>query len=318
MTKTAKISFDTVSERDMDLLFANAFITYPGFIKLFSEAANIIANNIEVFNVVISKTEAHLGESDLTVSALIDGKEYVFLIEDKIDAIAMPNQHNRYIMRAEKGMKDKEYEYYEIFILCPEKYYDTDEEAKKYEHFVSYEKCRSFFKAFDTPDANIKLQQITQAIDKSHRPPQVIINENANAFFKQYKQYQEENYEQLYCRTKESSNGYWAHYTINLKNAYIHHKIQQGYVDLTFKGAAKSINNVQSLAEWLKGKGYTKIKGTVVGNSAAIRISVPALDMQKPFLSVNEKDLKQCFAAIITLTEIAAELENIRTILMQE
>ena len=316
MTKPKIISLDTVSERDMDMLFANAFVTYPDFIQLFLKEAGITVDTVELSRVEISKTDAHLGESDITVTAVIDGKKYGFLIEDKIDAIAMPDQHSRYIKRAKKGIKNKEFDSYEIFIVCPQKYYDTDGEAKKYEHMVSYEKCMDYFNSFDTPDANVKSQQIAQAIDKSHRPPQVIINENANAFFRKYKQYQEENYEELYCRTKETSNGYWAHYRVKLKNAHIHHKIQQGNVDLTFSGAADLIDNIQSLVDWLKENGYVKIKATVIGNSAAIRIGVPVLDMQQPFETVDERDLKQCFVAITVLAEIASELENIRKIVI--
>lgn len=310
----SNVSFSTVSERDMDMLFANALCTYPGFINLFLDAANINTENVEVNSVSLSKTEAHLGESDITVILTLDGIKYGFLIEDKIDAIAMPNQHERYIKRAEKGIKSSEYEKYEIFIVCPQKYYDIDEEAKKYEHFVSYEKCKKFFNSIDSVDARLKALQVSQAIEKSHKPPQVIINENANAFFRKYKQYQETHYEELSLRTRETSNGYWAHYNVNLKNAYIHHKIPQGYVDLTLKKAADKIDDVRILASWLNAHGYANVKGAVITNSASLRIIVPKLNMQNAFESVSENELKQCFEALKTLTEIASKLENIRKI----
>ena len=95
--------------------------TNPCFVRIFLEQTSHPEKPFEVVHVEQSKIEPGLGETVITVICYIDGKMYAPQIEDKIDAIAMPIW---------------------CYILCPESYHDTNAEAIKYKHFVSYEKCR--------------------------------------------------------------------------------------------------------------------------------------------------------------------------------
>lgn len=299
------ISFDTVSERDMDLLFMNAFIFDESFIKLFADKAGIRYQNIHVDKVELSKVTGNLGESDITVSAETDGIRYGFLIEDKIDAIAMPDQHKRYLLRADAAVQKGEYDQFAVFIVCPRKYYENNEEARKYENVVLYEDIRQHYSIQSTAMANLMIQQIDHAIRKAHRPPQVIINERANAFFKKYSEYRSLNYPGLHLSTKETSNGYWAHYRVRLKRASIHHKIPQGYVDLTIKIAENQFEFITMIAAWAEKHSKFKIIPVDFEKSAGLRISVPALNMQQPFETIDSEDIQTCFDAIQELTELA-------------
>jgi hypothetical protein len=137
--------FRNISERDMDLLFMEAFATDPCFVRLFLEQTSHLGKPFEVVHIEQSKMESGLGETGITVICNIDGEKYVLLIEDKIDAIAMPEQHDRYVKRGQKGVANNEYAGFDVFIVCPERYRNTNAEAMKYEHFVSYEKCREYF-----------------------------------------------------------------------------------------------------------------------------------------------------------------------------
>lgn len=65
--------------------------------------------------------ESGLGETDITVICNIDGEKLAFLIEDKIDAIAMPEQHDRYAKRGQKGVVNNEYAGFDVFIVCLER-----------------------------------------------------------------------------------------------------------------------------------------------------------------------------------------------------
>ena len=47
------------------------------------------------------------------------------------------------------------------------KYYEQDEEAKKYEYFVSYEKCKKYLESKDDLLSKIWVQQFEQSIEKS-------------------------------------------------------------------------------------------------------------------------------------------------------
>ena len=218
--------FSTISERDMDMLFLKVFSTEKAFLHLFIDKTDIKKTNIASINSVeLSRIEHGLGESDITVVFSIGKKTYGFLIEDKIDAITIPEQHSRYVKCGEKGIQDGRYDDYRVFIVCPEKYYQVNNEAKKYEYVVFYEECLAYFKHHTSAINKIRAQQVKSALDKAKRPPQVILNEKANEFFKHYIEYQKEHYPQFDIRTKDTSNGYWVRYNVNNPNASIHHKI---------------------------------------------------------------------------------------------
>ena len=308
-----KCTFSTISERDMDMLFLNAFSTEEEFLQLFIKKTDIKNSSKAIINSIeLSRTERGLGESDITVVFSIGKKTYGLLIEDKIDAIAMPEQHSRYIKRGNKGIEDGQFDEYEVFIICPEKYYLANNEAKKYEHVVYYEECLAYFEVHQSPINEIRKQQIINAIDKAKRPPQVILNEKANEFFKNYLEYQKENYPQLDIRTKDTSNGYWVRYSVNNPNASIHHKIPQGFVDLYIKNKECSIEYLQSLAVWLNEHGFKNVKAESFDKSLGLRMNVPILKMSEPFESTTEYDLKMCFGAIDEFTKLASIIKTIK------
>ena len=123
--------YRNVSERDMDLLFMEAFATDPAFSRLFLEQTGCAGKPFEIIHAERSKVDLGLGETDITIIYEIEGAKHALLIEDKIDAVAMPSQHERYVRRGLKGVENGEYDGFDIFILCPEKYRETNEEAAK-------------------------------------------------------------------------------------------------------------------------------------------------------------------------------------------
>ena len=88
---------NTITERDMDMLLAQAIMTDPDFCRFVLDKTDRRGKDICVKSVDVSKEDSNLGESDITVVLDIDGTQFGLLIEDKIDAIAMPDQHGRYV-----------------------------------------------------------------------------------------------------------------------------------------------------------------------------------------------------------------------------
>ncbi len=142
-----------------------AFVTDPAFPPLFIGKTENAGKAFDIVSAERSKVDSGLGESDITVLYEVEGTLYALLIEDKIDAIAMPNQHDRYVKRGQKGIANGEYSAFDIFILCPERYRQTNEEASKYEHFVSYEACRDYFAGREDAHSRLWYQQISQALE---------------------------------------------------------------------------------------------------------------------------------------------------------
>ena len=98
-----EIRFDTTLERDMDLLIMEEFICSPPFAKIFLDAVDIRgAYTIE--EAIHSMRDADLGESDIVFILKIGERRHALHIEDKVDAIAMDEQSDRYHRRAQKDI----------------------------------------------------------------------------------------------------------------------------------------------------------------------------------------------------------------------
>lgn len=150
-----RCSFSTVRERDMDLLFLESIVTDPGFCSLVLEKTDYANKSFRVLDAQLSRTELDLGESDLTVILEIEGKRIALLIEDKIDAIAMPDQCERYRLRGERGREKGDWEEFSIHIFCPQKYHCSNSESQKYQHYLSYEECKKYFDGKDDILSNV-------------------------------------------------------------------------------------------------------------------------------------------------------------------
>ena len=300
---------NTITERDMDMLLAQAIMSDLDFCRFVLDKTDRKGKDICVKSVDLSKDDNNLGESDITVVLDIDGTAYGLLIEDKIDAIAQPNQHERYIRRGDKGVNDGDYEEYAIFIFCPEKYYKNNSEAKLYEHLLTYEECRDYFEEKGDSISQFRSQQLAQAISKAKKPASNNVDEKANMFLRQYIQYQREHFPELDLSTKEDKNGWWTDLRTDLGYVYINHKIQEGYVDLTFPKASDKIERAKLIAEWARRHDLSEINVVKAKKSVMFRIHVPKLDMEKGFEYVNLKKLNKCFEAVKELTDFANMIE---------
>lgn len=300
---------NTITERDMDMLLSQAIMTDLDFCKYVLDKTNRSGKDVCVKSVDLSKEDSNLGESDVTVVLDIDGESFGLLIEDKIDAIAMPNQHERYIKRGDKGVKDGVYDAFAVFIFCPEKYYKNNNEAKLYEHLLTYEECRDYFKSKNDPLSQFRSQQLTQAISKAKKPASGSVDVKANSFLRQYIQYQRENYPDLDLSTKEDKNGWWTDFRTELGYVYINHKIQEGYVDLTFPRAADKVERAKLVADWARHHKLSEVGVVKTKKSVMLRVHVPKLDIIKGFEFTDSDDLKKCFDAIKELTDFANMIE---------
>lgn len=311
-------SLCTVYEHDMDVMLMQAMLTDPGFLGLFINKTDWTGLELKPIHAEISNSDVNLGETDITV-ILSDGiSKYAMLLEDKIDAVAQPDQHNRYVKRGDKAVRNGLYSDYKVFIVCPQKYYDSNDEAKKYEHFVSYEDCAEYFSKSSDSMSSIRYQEVMQAISKAKRPPQVYFNENANSFFRKYRAYQREHFPQLEMRTKESANGYWVDYKTRFpyRQAYLLHKLADGEVDLTFNRGKDMLPILESICGWFNKNGLTEISAPITGKSVALRMNVPKLQYKHDWENIPKEDIDKCFVVIMKMVDLAKLLNDIHRFLL--
>ena len=306
---------NTLCERDMDLLFMEAVLTDPGFGVLLLNKTDLAGKPFQIVGAELSKSDNDLGESDITIILDVDNIRYGLLIEDKIDAIAMPKQHDRYIKRGKKGIKAGEYNDFRVFIFCPKKYYDNNDEAKLYEYCLTYEECKEYFDSKADLLSAFRSRQLEQAITKAKKPQAIHVDEKANAFLRQYIKYQKEHYPSLDLSTKEDKNGWWTDFRTELGNVYINHKIQEGFVDLNFPKASDKIDRVKIIAEWVRLHKLTSAVAVKANKFSMLRLHVPKLDIKKGFEFVDTDELNQCFDAIKELTDFANIIEMTNSVL---
>lgn len=292
-----EIRFDTTLERDMDLLIMEEFICSPMFAKIFLDTVGI-QGDYTIEQVIHSMRDADLGESDIVFILNIVGKRYAIHIEDKIDALAMPNQRGRYSQRAEKDIVSGEYDEYSVLIVAPEKYLSANKEAHKYEHQIRYEQLRDYFAGKDDMRSQYKLALVDRAIYDQKLGYQYEANPGVVSFCASMDAYQKEHYPVLPIGTQ----AWWRGYKTLISTATIVYKANKGFCDLQFSSCTR-----EELLSKVKDFLSDRMTVEKAGKSASIRISVPPVWFEKPFHEkVSEVD--EALDAMTELYELARTL----------
>ena len=304
------VLFDDISERDMDMLFLDELVSSMDFLEIFTNKIGIHASRI--ISAQISKMDIVLGESDLTVIVESDGKKVGLLIEDKIDAIAMPDQAERYISRGEKGIRQNDYDEYYVFIVAPIKYLSSNSEAAKYPNQITYESILKYFERKTDGRSLFKAAQVGFAINKQKTGYDPIEDPRVTEFWKRYYQYQKRYYPGLYLLydgKKKGTRSGWPRFNTIIDRLYIVHKSNFGRIDLTFDGCGNRLLEIEDMIstvcpDYLK-EGYTIQK---IGKAAAVRLEVPIVDFHNSF-DEQISAIKECFNAVGKVNAFAKELD---------
>lgn len=302
-------SFSDVSEHDMDMLILEELVCSETFLHIFTDAIGL--NNASVLSVHSSKTDVSLGESDITVVIESNGEQIGLLIENKINAIAMPNQAKRYILRGEKGIAQGDYNRFFVFIIAPKNYLSNNTEAQKYPNKIEYEKILSYFENLNDLRSTFKIQQIRQAIEKQKKGYQAEKDPAVTDFWSRYATLQKAEYPKvdfIYNNDIKAANATWPRFRTAVDKLYMYHKTESGFVDLTFENCANRIIEVEQLLSNAVGnyakEGYSIHK---TNKSAAIRLTVPILDLHQPFDCQVDK-VKAGLDAVEKMSALARQL----------
>lgn len=309
--------FRFVSEWDTTLMFMTAFASDQDFLQIFLSKTPDASEYYSIDAVYRSKLETDLGETDLQVNYTVNGKRHASIIENKIDAQETINQHGRYILRAEKGKERGEYSDYFLFILSPQKYRELNNEAKKYEYFVSYEECLVYFEEKNDLFSQFCSQQLKDAFTSTKIKNETKVNQVAVDSLRKYEAYLKNHYPKLQFGNNTKSgkvNGWWVKINVPLRGAVIHHKTDMGFVDLSIAHGAEKLSRFQSIERWLHESGHKSITVVQTQKSATFRINVPVIHMWEPYESWNMEDFKKCLDAEMELSQIADMFSAIRDI----
>ena len=269
------IFFEKVLERDVDLMIINQISFNKSFLNLFLD--KISKNNYIVESIEHSLMDQEDGESDITVILSNGIKKIALLIEDKIDAHAMPMQPERYIKRGKKGIENKQYDEFYDFIVAPQEYLESNTEAKQYTYRISYEEMLSVLKDV----YSVKL--LNKAIEEKKSGYIIIENKSVTNFWKQYYSFIKNNYPTIKIREihgPRSSKAVWPELLTDYNQVRIIHKSDKGYLDLIFNRFGEHIDVFYKYLEGLINEEFNVVK---IGKSLSIRTMVPIVDFKNDF-----------------------------------
>lgn len=299
MEVNMKIQIDTTLERDMDLLIIEEFIADRDFANIFLNKVGIF-DNYTIDEVIHSKRDAEFGESDIVLILNINGKRHALHIEDKVDAMAMPNQHGRYDKRATKDISNGEYDSYSVLIVAPAKYLDSNKEALKYPNRVTYEELVDHFKKQSGVRYLYKIALIERAIIDQKNGYQYEADARMVDFCKEMAKYQQEKYPQL----PKMSTAWWPICSTPINGASIVFKANKGHCDLQFGNT--TVEQLFPRVQKIISNRMHVVKAT---RSASVRIEVKPIDFEKPF-SNFQNEVDDALKALLELYKLSYSLTN--------
>ena len=303
-------SIYSVNERDIDLLIMREIISEGNLTDELRRAAGIPEGKL--ISIGNSIWDNKLGETDILLIFDVENIKYALLIEDKINAKHQPMQHDRYIMRGQKGVENKSWDKFEILLIAPEKYIKKESEARKYLHVYTYEQLKI---CFDNETHFFDTLLIEKALQKEENTYDLVENKNVTEFWKEYLIYQERKHRKLECANKATTKGTyssWAQYYVAMrKELILYHKITNGYIDLQFSGLGGHEYELENL---LKEMGIDPSKeGFSVVNtskSASLRISIDSVDITKPFEDIPDETKECWFLALEKMTSLVERFDK--------
>ena len=301
-----EFSIENVYERDIDLYIINKFLNDSKFKELFLKKIN--CQNYQVCKCLHSLSDEN-GESDITIILENDNRKIGLLIEDKINAIAMPKQYERYILRAEKQKHEGLFDNYYIFIIAPKSYIDSNTEAKKYDNKISYEEILDYISGDVYGESLIK-----KAIEIKKKGYEVIENKAVTLFWEKYYDMVENRFSDLELKTNKGSKGSkacWPVFHTPIEKIHIIHKSNEGFLDLRFRNVSLYYSEVYDIVKNVLKENMTLQK---TGKSLAIRIDVPEIDFKKDFEEQEENVIK-CLEEVKKMQEFMMKKIDYKEIL---
>lgn len=290
------INIPYVSEKDIDLLIIEEFLSDKEFQKIFLKKIRFESISLISVNHSLMTIE---GESDIVILVKYKEKNIGIFIEDKIDATAMPFQHQRYQERAIKMIQDKIIEDYRIFIVAPKAYLSSNLEAKKYENQISYEDLLSYFSNSTNVRHRYKAQLLKNAIEKKDKGYTPIESLPITSFWEKYYAFKKNYFNHFLLNEIKGSRGAnatWPWFSTKYKDVKIAHKSDKGCLDITFHQKSVDLNVFHNnILKFLE----KDMKIVKTGKSIAIRILVPYIDFRENFIIYEDSGvIKEIFEKI--------------------
>jgi hypothetical protein len=278
------ITWDSISERDMDLLFLEEAQVNEAFSQWLAQqifgAGARFSTAVRAWH---SITDSRLGESDLIVIYRDpSGRRVAILIENKVSAGAQPEQAQRYKQRGLTGVQENEWDDFKTCIVAPRAYLDAQPDTQGYDAGITYEAIADWLEtsAQDSLRAKYRSAFVRAAVTQARRGYVPKNDPRMAEFWRAYKEDVNELFPELEFLPKPGprpATSTWIVFTPQSlsKLRSINHKFEAGVVDLATEYPVDQYEVVTRIL--LPVLDPIDMKVAKTGRSVAIRVRVPPL-----------------------------------------
>lgn len=293
------IPLEAVQERDVDLLILEEFHASEAFQLWFLRQADVQnPERLRFSGAWHSVTHPQFGESDLEAEFVDAGGSKVrFLIENKVDALFMPDQAQRYRKRGQEYVDRGACRSFSTILIGPSVYVGDHAQREHFDRVLLYEDLLAWFRGQTSLGrrATFKARILAQAVEEARRGYQPVYHDGATAFWRDYWAYSAEHAKELEMKEpgpKPAGSSFVVFKPSSLPDGVqIVHKLDHGNADLEIAGQG---NRVAELKSRYDSDLEPDMLITRANKSAVVRIRVPKVlpterfqDQQKAVLEGN-------------------------------
>lgn len=299
------ISVTGVSERDIDLLLLEEFVSSHDFIAWFLVAVGIdLSEPFHVTEARMSVTDS-TGESDLyLIISDASGQLHGLLIENKISAQFQPGQAKRYQARASILKASEGFASATTILAAPERYLGDGGDAKGFDSSITYEQIVEWFQDGEKLGSreNYKIYMLEGAIEKAVRGYQLEEDASVTNFWWHYWRLSLAVAPELEMPEPvgKPSSSTFAHFNPNNLPSGVRlvHKMTHGNLDIQFSSMGESLDVLRDrLGDKLKPGMFI----ARAAKSGVIRQKVPVVSPSLSFELEEEKVREVLISAVSTL-----------------
>ncbi len=304
-----------IYERDMDLVLVEELESNAEF-RIWLAArvfgTDCFLSHIRATHSVVDESNR---ESDVVFRFLArpepgfrETAHVAILLENKIDAVAQPNQGRDYRSRGNAGIDRGDWQDFRTCLVAPKAYLDAAHDRANFDESLSYEEIMAFFASRKHRDERFqwKARFVRDAIFKKQSGYSATISSDATAFVQAYYQ-QALAFPRLQMPAPKPRplGSTWISFRPDFlpKGGSIEHQVTAGAVKLMFPGAAERLGE---LTDALRPFLTSEMDVIQAGKSVAVVIRVPAIEsLSVAFVKVEQEALQgiQAADALASLVE---------------
>lgn len=288
-----------IYERDMDLVLIEELQSSDEFRRWLVAR---VFGTADLHTATHSVTDRTGRESDIVYIFETEDGNNAILIENKIDAIAQPNQGVDYRKRGEAG-KGEQWQDYKTCLVAPKAYLKDSGDARNFDETISYEELLAYFVSRKQRDPRFawKARLVEDAIIKKVSAYTPEISEVASEWVKQYFEFAKSRPDlgMAVPKPRAAGNTWVTFRPESLPHAaVIEHQVKGGAVKLFFPNAADRFEQIRSELTPLLSPGMEIV---LTGKSIAVCMDVPRGDMLERSFAEQRQMAQQALEAVAAL-----------------